>query len=90
MEGDWAGRTGDGGQSPLVLLAVVDELFKPAGAQCVSLVQPVSQRRTPDSRASSNQAVDLDRPLLPNAIGAVHRLQVVGRVPIRIEDDDLG
>ena len=38
--------------------------------------------------ALGDQAVDVHRPVLAVAVGPVHRLQVVRRVPVGIEDDD--
>jgi hypothetical protein len=38
--------------------------------------------------AARHKAVDVDQRLLADAVGARHRLQVVLRVPVRVEDDD--
>ena len=40
-------------------------------------------------RSSANESVDIDVSILSESVGAVHGLQVVCGVPVRIEDDDL-
>lgn len=39
-------------------------------------------------RAAGDEAVDVDRALLANAVGAVHGLQILHRVPVVLEEDD--
>ena len=40
------------------------------------------------ARPAGQESVDVDRVLLPDPVRARHRLEVVLRVPVRVEDDD--
>ena len=60
-----------------------------------SLYEKTSKRRRKKTSfslylagAAGQESVDVDRVLLPDPVRAGHRLEVVLRVPVRVEDDD--